>query len=210
MQKDDLVGFTQKAIGYFKNPEGVKKVTNWATWAAIGVLVIFGYMTYSNNINSGVAKQLIAHEQRYYNGEIDLAITNFKTLIKDYPGSKYIGEAYFYLGQSYYKNKNYDEAAANLEMAVKKGMPDILRPSCYNALAYAYEEKGDLEKASATYATIVKKEKNYYAKDEVLVNWARVLNQMNKPAEAKTKYQELVDKFPTSVWYSKAKEMLVR
>ncbi|MFH1823873.1 MAG: tetratricopeptide repeat protein [Candidatus Firestonebacteria bacterium] len=211
LKEDELISFTKRVVEYLKKPEGLKKSLNWLFYVVVAIIFIFMYGTYRSNIDSTVYSKLSSEKQKYFNGDInDIMINNLKIITTNYPGSKYIGEVIYYLGNCYYKIGRFDEAVKQYEEAKKKKMIDVLKQSVYVSLACAYEEKKDFSKAISTYEELLKKFPDYYAKDEVLINTARNLKLMGKISEAKEKYKEVVNKFPKSPWIELARENIER
>lgn len=209
LKEDELVSFTKKVVEYLKQPEGLKKFLNWLFYVVVAIIFVFMYGTYRSNIDNTVYSKLSVEKHKYFMGDInDVMINNLKTIITNYPNSKYIGEVMYYLGNCYYKIGRFDDAIKQYEEAKKKKLIDVLKQSVYVSLACAYEEKKDFAKAISTYEELMKKFPDYYARDEILINIARNLKLMGKVNEAREKYNEVVNKFPNSPWIDLAKENL--
>ena len=82
---------------------------------------------------------------------------SLEALITNYPDSKYIDEAHFYLGETYLVSlKNYDLAIKYFSVVVEQHQGDLeLVQRSYNGLASTYSKKKDFEKALAYYEDAV-------------------------------------------------------
>jgi len=205
MKEDKLATTARKVFNFFQDPEGVKKFFNILIWVVIAVVAVTGYFTYRGNIDKQVEKDMKPAIRQYYDGEYDIAIKNLKKIYQNYPHSAYAGEVLYYMGESSYKLKNYDEAIKNFNEATGKSLREMIRPAVFIALAYTYEEKGDFIKAADTYETLSRKIPKYFAMDDVFIGRARCLKAAGKSDEAKKVYQDIITKYPESRHFQTAK-----
>jgi len=205
LKEDELQHAAGSLIHYFNDPANINRAVNWLIGVAVVALLVWGYTSYTGNIDSQVAKSMASAREKMTANDLDTAIMNFKTISKDYPASMHTGEVYYYLGQCYEKNKDYDGAAKAYEEATKKKLPAELVPAAYIAYAYALEAKGENLKAVGVYDTLLRKLPKYYGAGEVMLDQARNLKLAGKDLDAVLKYKEIVEKFPDSSWAITAK-----
>jgi TolA-binding protein len=192
-------------INFFNDPANINKSVNWLIGIAVAALVIWGYTSYTGNIDSQVYKSMASAKEKMNGNDTETAILNFKTITRDYPTSTHTGEVYYLLGQCYEKSKNTDEAVKAYSEALKKHLPEELKPAAYISCAYAYEAKGDYVKAASVLDELLKKMPKYYGAGEAMLDEARNLRLAGKDAEARAKYKEITEKFPESSWAVSAK-----
>lgn len=112
-----------------------------------------------------------------------------------------------YMANSNYEIGNYDEAIKNLNTLVNKfSEPKIVSLSYYK-MAMAYLKKGDTDNALASLNAILSI-KNGTLQDIALLEAGKILELTGKSEEAKSKYRELMDKFPKSELLNEAKMRL--
>jgi predicted negative regulator of RcsB-dependent stress response len=99
---------------------------------------------------------------------------------------------------------NYDEAITTLKQLTSKFKDPGITPLAYYKLSEAYLKKGDQANALETLSAI-EGLKGAYG-DLALMQTARILEQQGKGSEAKTKYNELVTKYPASAFVAEAKQ----
>ncbi|GEM_PF-1802978 len=210
MHEDELVSFTAKIVEYFKNPANTKKWLDILFYAVIAVVALFMFRNCQVNKENTVKNKLGPAEYKYMNGDYEGVIPLLNDINKDYPNTKYSGQALYYLGEAYYKLGKYPEAEKAFEAARKKYLPELMKPLVYSSLGYAYEAQKDLPKAAAAFEEALKKFPNYYGRDELLINAARCLRLSGKTEEARVRYEELLNNYPNSQWVDTAKQNLGR
>lgn len=96
----------------------------------------------------------------YTKGNYDLAIGGFKTYIQLFPKTSLVGNAQYWLGESYYSQRNYPEAIREFE-AVAKNHPDSNKvPSAMLKQGYAYLELGETARGTAVLRELMNRFKN--------------------------------------------------
>ena len=84
-------------------------------------------------------------------GQYPEAIIKFEDFLRDYPNNTLTDNAYYWLGQAYYVNRDFDKAReAFLTLGAKYPDSDKL-PDTLLKLGYSYEELGDRNKARQVY-----------------------------------------------------------
>ncbi len=103
------------------------------------------------------------------------------------------------IGHLYYQKKDFPRAVYYYQSALNKGkFPPTFKILILGNLAYAYEQKGDLQQAAKTLSEITQGQENLL-KEDSLLNLARVYQKMGKKTEAKATYQNFLKSFPQSV-----------
>jgi len=96
----------------------------------------------------------------YTKGNYDLAISGFKTYIQLFPKTSLVGNAQYWLGESYYSQRNYLEAIREFE-AVVRNHPDSNKvPSAMLKQGYAYLELGETSRGTAVLRELMNRFKN--------------------------------------------------
>ncbi|MFC0180196.1 tol-pal system protein YbgF [Thorsellia kenyensis] len=121
------------------------------------------------NNNTAIAQpsssvELTGNDFNDYNSAVNLALNqqnyqqaaaHFEAFIKKYPTSDYIGNAHYWLGQSYYNLNQKNDAAANFAIVVKN-YPDSPKASdSLLKVGLILEEQGETEKAKAIFTEVV-------------------------------------------------------
>jgi len=207
---DELVSFTARIVEYFKNPANTKKWLDILFYVAIAVVAVFMLRNCQVNRDNTVKNKLSPAIYKFYNADYAGVVPLLQDIEKDYPNTQYTGEALYYLGEANYRLGKFDLAAAALEKAKKKNVAELLKPAIYMTLAYSYEELKDYPKAVAVYEEALKKLSNYTSRDELLSGQARCLKLSGKIEEAKIRWEEIVNKYPTSPGVENAKQNLGR
>ncbi|OGF44396.1 MAG: hypothetical protein A2231_04965 [Candidatus Firestonebacteria bacterium RIFOXYA2_FULL_40_8] len=210
MHTDGLVSFTAKVVEYFKDSANTKKWLDILFYVVIAGFAMYMLQNCRANRDNTVRNKLGPAVYKYYNADYAGVIPLLQDIDKDYPNTKFTGEAMYYLGEANYRLGKFDAAIKALETAKKKSVPEIMKPSIYVTLAYSYEELKDYNKAVAVYEEALKKFKNFASRDELLSNQARCLKLAGKTEEAMKRYEEIVNKYPTSPCVENAKKNLGR
>jgi tol-pal system protein YbgF len=93
----------------------------------------------------------------YTEGNYDLAIEGFRSYITLYPKTSLLPNAYYWLGESFYRRKNHDLAIKQFELFLK-GYPN--NPKVASAMlkqGYAYLEMGDASRGRTVLTRLVKR-----------------------------------------------------
>jgi tetratricopeptide (TPR) repeat protein len=167
----------------------------------------FGYSAYQNR------QERLAHE-KYFSvielPDIETRIKKLEEIGKEFSGTKGGFDAQVATGHLYYQKKDFPKAVAAYQGALNKGnFPPAFRPLIQESLAYALEQKGDLQQAAATFSEIAQGKENFL-KEDVLLSLARVYEKLNKSQEAKSTYQTFLKSFPKSIYAPLVKERLVK
>jgi tol-pal system protein YbgF len=96
----------------------------------------------------------------YTRGNYELAISGFKTYIQLFPKTSRVGNAQYWLGESYYSQRNYAEAIREFDAVVKNHADSNKVPSAMLKQGYAYLELGETARGTATLRELVNRFKN--------------------------------------------------
>lgn len=90
--------------------------------------------------------QLYEKAYSYYrNRDFKNARRLFEEYIKKFPKGKWIGQAYFWIGESYFQEKNYEEAILNYQKLIDLPGWHPLKPTAMFNQAKAFKSLGDTE-----------------------------------------------------------------
>jgi predicted negative regulator of RcsB-dependent stress response len=199
---DEFITLSTRTLNWAKD--------NYKIVILIGSAVIllaalyFGYSAYRN-------RQERLSQEKYFtalgNQDQEKKLKQLEEIIKDYSGTQASQSARVTAGNLYYDKKDYDQAIASYQSALKYGkFPPAFRTMIRENLAYAFEEKGDLAQAAKTLSTIT--QEGTFLKEDSLMNLARVYQKMGKKEEAKAIYRTILNEFPHSVYRQIVQERL--
>ena len=88
-------------------------------------------------------------------GRDDEAISRYTNFITQFPESQYVTAAYFDQGAIYARQKDYDNARVNYELALQNTADRVLQAEIQSAIGRTYYDQGDYENAIASYTTLL-------------------------------------------------------
>ena len=94
----------------------------------------------------------------YQQGDFKYARKLFEEYIEKFPKGKWIGQAYFWIGESYFKEKKYEEAILSYQKLIELQGWHPLKPTAMFKQAQAFKALGDIE----AYKILLKKVINQY------------------------------------------------
>lgn len=133
-------------------------------------------------------------------GKVEAATISLQSLKTNFPESKYLAEADYYLGVAYFKKEDWAAAKEQMERFVK-AMPatDALQPEANYILALCTFNLRDPEKAIKIFQKIIN---NYPEKTDLVndseVNIAKCLYELGQDKEALKKFKIIIYKYPES------------
>jgi predicted negative regulator of RcsB-dependent stress response len=202
---DEFITLSSRILNWVK--DNVQK-TIWIGSGLVLVLMIyFGYSAYQNR------QERMAHERYFSSLEIsdqDKKLKQLNEIINDYPRTKAASDSRVTVGHLYYQKKDFPRAVSAYQTALTKGsFPQAFKTLILENLAYALEQKGDLQEAAKTFSEIAQG-KEIFLKEDVLLSLARVYQRMGKSQETKSTYQTFLTSFPKSIYAPMVKERLAR
>jgi tol-pal system protein YbgF len=93
----------------------------------------------------------------YTNGNYEIAISEFREYLKDFPDAEFAGNAQFWIGESLYSMKKYDEALAELEKVTKNYPNSSKVADALVKKGYTLDALKRPQEAKAAYAEVLKK-----------------------------------------------------
>lgn len=94
----------------------------------------------------------------YQKGEAEKARKFFEEYIERFPKGKWIGQAHFWIGESYFKEKKYEEAILSYQKLIELEGWHPLKPSAMLKQALSFKALGDVE----AYKILLKRLINQY------------------------------------------------
>jgi len=136
-------------------------------------------------------------------GRDDEAIARYNTFVTVYPGSNYVTAAYFDLGSIYAKQKDYDNARQNYELAIQNTNDMGLRSEIQNEIGRNYYEQEDYQNAIVAYEKLLDPEQNPEGLHllEAKLGISDSNYRLQNWAEAIPAYQKVVNEHPDETAY---------
>jgi tol-pal system protein YbgF len=92
----------------------------------------------------------------YWGSDYDLAISGFRAYLASFPQSDRAADAQFYIGQSYYAQGKYTEAADAYNLTIRTYPKHAILSDAYFKLGEAYRGLKNVERARTAYEFVVK------------------------------------------------------
>jgi len=96
----------------------------------------------------------------YIKGNYDLAISGFKTYMQLFPKTGRVGDAQYYLGESYYSQRSYIDAIREFDVFLKNHADSSRVPGAMLKQGYAYLELGESARGTAILRELMSRFKN--------------------------------------------------
>jgi tetratricopeptide (TPR) repeat protein len=207
----DEVTYEEEKTGEAGTSGGQKtffeKYRNLLMIGGVALAAVIGYFLYQNSqkdkrneeAQADMLNAIVAFERDSINIAIngDGQTTGLIDIVEDHSGTDAGNLARYYLGVSYLKQNNVDQGIEELENYKSNG--SLLSAASHGALGYAYEQKGEFEKAAEAYLTASRTpEENRGSTPYFLMQAAR--NQMSAGGneEALETYRKIKEKYPLS------------
>ncbi|MBN2056273.1 tetratricopeptide repeat protein [bacterium] len=220
LREDELKVAFLSAVTYYK--ENQKRI-NYILMAVVGALVVGILLRISiTSMNRNAADTLdmglrafddarvaamntTAGEEQEKNPNDSMveALESFEMVVNNYPRSSSYRFGLIMAGNASYELGEYDKAIEFLSRFLDKYTHSPLADQASSSLAYAYEQKGDLQKALEIFTAMLRARDGvdnagYYSKSELYLDIARVNEQLGKKDDALEYYQKHRDEFPES------------
>ncbi len=126
-------------------------------------------------------------------GRDDEAIGRYTNFITQFPESQYVTAAYFDQGAIYARQKDYDNARVNYELALQNTADRTLQSEIQSAIGRTYFDQGDYENAIVSYKTLLEEypESDFIA--EAKLGIADSHFRLQNWSEATTAYQRVIN-----------------
>jgi tol-pal system protein YbgF len=92
----------------------------------------------------------------YWGSDFDLAISGFKAYLLTFPQSDRADDAQFYIGQAYYNQGKYPDAADAYNLTIRTYPKSEILPDAYYKLGESYRNQKNVERARTAYEFVVK------------------------------------------------------
>lgn len=200
---DEFITVSTRTLNWVK--DNYPKVIWIGSGIVLVLILFFGYSAYRNS------QEKQGHEKYFSSLAVldpDQKLKKLEEIIKDYPRTKAAYSALVTAGHLYFQKKDFSRAVSSYQTALDKGkFPPAFKTPIQGNLAYAYEQKGDLQQAAKAFSEITQSNENLL-KEDSLINLARVYQKMGKKAEAKATYQTFLKSFPQSIYAKVVKDRL--
>ncbi|MGB0868525.1 MAG: tetratricopeptide repeat protein [Flavobacteriales bacterium] len=185
----------------------------------LAVIVLFGgYYAYQGLVVKPKAidaqNAIFTAEDYFKNGKFELALNGdgqddgFIAIAEDYSGTPAGNLANAYAGLAYAKQGDFTNAIDYLENYSSKSLS--IAPMVKSALASAYAETGELEKALSTYEEAAKMNDNKFTSPVILTKAAVIADKLGNAEKAKSLYQKVADNYKNSNEGQNALKMLAK
>ncbi|MEW6685227.1 MAG: tetratricopeptide repeat protein [Candidatus Edwardsbacteria bacterium] len=182
--------------------------------AGIGVVVIaIGVLLFLHNrakVEEESLLALTAANVQYFQGKYQEAETQYQVIIKKYSGTSSGKEALLFFGNICYFTNRLDEAIKNFETCIRSRPNDeLITIGAMEGVANVLEEKGNYLEAAKKYEEIAQRfSKNELVASRNLLNAGRCYEVMKNFEKANENYQKIIEAYPDSPNFSKAKTNL--
>lgn len=186
---------------------------------AVVVVLIGAWFLYNNLYLKPKQKEAVGQmwkaEEQFFKDSFALALTNpgggyqgFTELEKKYGGVASGNIANYYAGISYLNTGQFEAAISYLKDVKPKG--NILPIMKYGALGDAYSELGKFDQALSYYKKAAGTKENEALTPIYLLRLGMLNEKLEKYADARKAYQQLVDEYSSSLMAKDAEKYLVR
>jgi len=215
-EPDEFISTSSLIIGYVRN--------NYRNIIPIAILVLiissltYGWIYY-NRGKEKEASYLFSQSRQFYqsrkytqtaNQPVEelsrLALGKFEDVMKKYSGTSSAIKALFYIGDCYYRLRDYDKAIEYYERFInrsKKG--HYLIGFAFEGLGYCYEEKEDYKQALKYFKKSME-ESDIGVKKLNYLNIARCYGALNDRANALQFYKKVIDNQSDSIFSELAQD----
>lgn len=201
---DEFISFSNRA--YFWVRDHSRSVIGIGGGVVLLLLLYFGYSSYEQRQERQAREKYYSAQEITDPGE---QLRKLEEVLQQYPRTHHAHLARIAAGHLYFQKKDYTRAVASYQSALDRGkFPPDVRSLILENIAYAYEQKGDLERAASVFSRL-SGEEAAPVKEEALLHLARVYQKMGKTQEAKAAYQNFINRYPKSPFAPLVKDKLV-
>lgn len=129
---------------------------------------------------------------------------SLQAVVRDFPKSPVAAEALARLGDLFYRNARYADAANAYESLIKDFPNHPLAVSSKIGLGAALEAQGNFEGAKNEYLQIINTDPTSYVANAAKMGLARCFEMQGQKKEARQLYEELLAAGQNSPWFEKA------
>jgi tetratricopeptide (TPR) repeat protein len=185
----------------------------YAMGAVVGIAVvaIAGYYIVAGNARkeNAASEKLAEANDLFWRADYDRSRQIAQDVTRQYPGTPSGIDALRIAGDDAYWRGNWKDAITDYKAYLGKVKSGVLATTVRRSLAYALESDGQYQEAANTFDQIVG-ELDRESSGEFLYAAARCYMALNKPDEAKKRWQRILDEFPDSSYQLQARIDLAR
>lgn len=213
-QPDEFLTFSGKLLNYATLHK--QKILTFSGVLIALVLLVGGVRYYSAHteakafilLEKGIEKYEVARETKDPEKVYAAVKEDFQNILDTYPGKKAGKIACMMLADISYDAGEFDKAIELYEQTLTKfDKSPFYRQLILNNLAYAYEQKNELEKAIA-YMEKINSGSVHDFKEDVLYNLARLYAKTGQSEKEMACYKKIQADFPNSIYANMVKEKL--
>jgi tetratricopeptide (TPR) repeat protein len=204
-EPDEFISTTARTIQFFRTYQ--RQILRSAIVVLIAVAVVAGgyyYLLWQEGKALAIQDQAMKLYQEAYRSSLEnpgpekkedfkKALDKFQEALSVYKWGRTAQISELYLGNCYFGLKEYDQAQA----AYSRCLEGVFRPLALNGLAYAFEAKGDYNKALENFQKSTDDRDNPFQLESML-GAARCYQALNQKPKALEVYQKALAKFPKS------------
>ncbi|MEC7866727.1 MAG: tetratricopeptide repeat protein [Candidatus Poribacteria bacterium] len=121
------------------------------------------------------------------------AITRYTNFVTKFPTSKYVTAAYFDMGAVYARQKDYDNARVNYELAIQNTNDEDVQSEIQTAIGRTYYDEEDYANAIVAYTTLLENYPTSQFISEAKLGIADSHFKLSSWSEASVAYQRVLD-----------------
>ncbi|MFQ6031494.1 MAG: tol-pal system YbgF family protein [Candidatus Zixiibacteriota bacterium] len=174
----------------------------------VAIMVFFVFSSRARR-NQKAAELFGKATLEFQTGDANQAITDLRTVMDKYGGTKSAGQATFYLGAAYFYAKDYAKAKATFQRFIEKYAEDpLLLASAQAGIAECDMEIGEFRSAGDNFVKAVSFKPDGLLAPQYLFSAGRAYLKADQKEKAKEVFKRLIDQYPDSKEAYKAKEQL--
>jgi TolA-binding protein len=134
---------------------------------------------------------------------------DFELVIEKHPNSQSAARSAYYIGNTLYRNGDYEKAIEYYEKGAAGRKKSSLSFLCLMGIASCQEQLKNYDKAARIYDEVLSSYKDRYIAPTALFNLGQVLERVNKLDKAKDEYAKIVDEYGWSSWKEFAEKRML-
>ena len=207
LKEDKLVTYTFKLNAYIR--KNSKKISYITLISIFLIFVVSGMYLSKKRLEGSAISEVGIAQLIYESGNITVAKSAFEDVLNKYNGTKGAGIATYYIGDCYYKLKEFDEAKNYFQKYLDDYEDnDILTSSAISGIAACLEEKREYKLAAEYYRRAAEKFPDSFTAPRNLIDMGRCYELADMKSEAEKAYKEIIEKYPSSIYVREASILL--